>query len=348
MAYDLAGRQNVLTNELGYATTTTFDLNGRPSAVADANGRIKTMSYDPVGRQTGIQYTDGKILTLQYDALGRRATMLDWGGTTTYAYSARSQLTGKSDPGPLVQSYDYDAARNRKLLIDPDGGRYTYTFDALNKQSALQNPHAEVFTAQYDADDRVATLASGSASQRRVQYDPTNRITTLIEATTAGVPIMTIIDTWDAGGRKSVSMRDGVATTYSYDSANRLTGQQTAGGVATFTMDAGGNELVKWHQGNPPLTMSYDAANRLVSAVFAQATTNFTFDNAGNMTLENQAGAQTGYVYDGENRNVKVTYPDGTLSTYTYSGDGLRRTRQEPGKPVSTMVWDGSDYLGEI
>jgi len=36
------------------------------------------------------------------------------------------------------------------------------------------------------------------------------------------------------------------------------------------------------------------------------------------------------------------------VSTYTYSGDGLRRTKQEPGQPLRTMVWDGSDYLGEV
>ncbi len=81
-----------------------------------------------------------------------------------------------------------------------------------------------------------------------------------------------------------------MATTYSYDNANRLTLELSAGGTATFTMDANGNELVKWRRGNPALTMSYDAANRLVSSIFAQAVTNFTFDKAGNMALSFVAG----------------------------------------------------------
>ena len=51
--------------------------------------------------------------------------------------------------------------------------------------------------------------------------------------------------------------------------------------------------------------------------------------------------------YDDENRMTKITHPDGTFSTYTYSGDGLRRTIHEPGGSVRTMVWDGSDYLME-
>ena len=59
-------------------------------------------------------------------------------------------------------------------------------------------------------------------------------------------------------------------------------------------------------------------------------------------------GVITGYVYDPENRLKKVTYSDGAISTYAYVGDGLRRTRQDPGQAVSTMIWDGSDYLGEV
>ena len=55
----------------------------------------------------------------------------------------------------------------------------------------------------------------------------------------------------------------------------------------------------------------------------------------------------TGYVYDDENRMTKITHPDATLSTYTYAGDGMRRTVHEPGTTVKTMVWDGSDYLLE-
>ena len=47
-------------------------------------------------------------------------------------------------------------------------------------------------------------------------------------------------------------------------------------------------------------------------------------------------------------RGTSAAQPDGSVSTYSYQGDGLRRTAQEPGQPVRTMVWDGGDYLGEI
>ena len=37
----------------------------------------------------------------------------------------------------------------------------------------------------------------------------------------------------------------------------------------------------------------------------------------------------------------------GSLSTYSYDGDGLRRSAHEPGGALTTFVWDGDDYLLE-
>lgn len=71
-------------------------------------------------------------------------------------------------------------------------------------------------------------------------------------------------------------------------------------------------------------------------------------DPNGSETHGHVGGVITGYVFDCENRLKKVSYSDGAVSTYSYGGDGLRRTRQDPGQPVSTVIWDGSDYLGEV
>jgi len=94
--------------------------------------------------------------------------------------------------------------------------------------------------------------------------------------------------------------------------------------------------------------MSFDAFSRITTALSGNAVTTYTFDNAGNTWLENTLGQTVTNSYDGENRLTKVLNADGTISTYAYSGDGLRRTAQEPGKTVTTMIWDGGDYLGEV
>ncbi|MBL8068451.1 MAG: hypothetical protein JNM28_08375 [Armatimonadetes bacterium] len=47
--------------------------------------------------------------------------------------------------------------------------------------------------------------------------------------------------------------------------------------------------------------------------------------------------------YDKENRLV-LDLDSGARTTYTYSGDGLKRS-EATGSGVTTMVWDGSEYL---
>jgi YD repeat-containing protein len=92
------------------------------------------------------------------------------------------------------------------------------------------------------------------------------------------------------------------------------------------------------------MTMTYDPASRIVTMLQGAAATSYTFDANGNKVLDNLGGVQTGYVFEKENRLTKVTHSDGSISSYTYSGDGLRRTRQEPTDSAPhTIVWDGSD-----
>jgi YD repeat-containing protein len=73
-----------------------------------------------------------------------------------------------------------------------------------------------------------------------------------------------------------------------------------------------------------------------------------SYDNAGNPILENRLGAFTSFVYDGENRMVKPTNLDGNVATNTRWRSSLSRRYHDFGGTVHTMVWDGSDYLGEV
>ncbi|MDI9640038.1 hypothetical protein QM565_30480 [Geitlerinema splendidum] len=50
--------------------------------------------------------------------------------------------------------------------------------------------------------------------------------------------------------------------------------------------------------------------------------------------------------YDYENRMTRHELGS-VVTKYTYSGDGLKRSERE-GSEVTTLVWDGSDYLGEV
>jgi YD repeat-containing protein len=301
---------------------------------------VKSLIYDNAGRNLGVQYADGTILTLQYDPANRLTTMIDWGGTTTMAYTNRNELAGKTDPDGPTQAYQYDSVGNRGLLVNPDGGLLTTTYDGLNRAAALVDPTGRQYTAIYDTNGRTTMTQDGIGNVRKLQYDDVGRVVTLIQVNPAGAPIATIVDTYDPGGRKTASNKNGAPTTYLYDNANRLIGQQKTGAYATFAYDPAGNILVKWQEGQAPLSMTYDVANRLVTGIQGALMTTFTYDPDGNKTLDNAGGVATGYVYDCENRLKKVTYSDGTISTYSYGGDGLRRT--------DDLGWERLSWRGEL
>jgi hypothetical protein len=49
--------------------------------------------------------------------------------------------------------------------------------------------------------------------------------------------------------------------------------------------------------------------------------------------------------YDKENRQISHSMGS-TVVTYTYSGDGLKRS-EITGSGTTTTIWDGSEYLQE-
>ncbi|HVT12599.1 MAG TPA: RHS repeat domain-containing protein [Fimbriimonadaceae bacterium] len=86
---------------------------------------------------------------------------------------------------------------------------------------------------------------------------------------------------------------------------------------------------------------------RLTTSIQGVKVTTYTFDNNSNRTVEDANGLVTSYTYDNENRLVSLTTANNVI-TNTYSGDGLRRSTWQTGQTVHTMIWDGSDYLGEV
>ncbi|MCE2939898.1 MAG: hypothetical protein ACK5ZK_02580 [Armatimonadota bacterium] len=92
-------------------------------------------------------------------------------------------------------------------------------------------------------------------------YDAVGRATTLVESV-SGANAVTIVDTYDAAGRKTKQVRNTTTTTYTYDNADRLTGQQVTGARATFVMDAVGNITVKSQEGTSPQTITRSSVAR--------------------------------------------------------------------------------------
>ena len=169
----------------------------------------------------------------------------------------------------------------------------------------------------------------------------------------AATPIGTIVDGYDPVGNRIARNLDGNPITWSYDDLYRLTGQQKAGQVCTYTLDGVGNLKTMWEGGNFPRTFTHDAADRLVTMIEGSNLTTYTWTGYGALSTEITGTATTDYSYNGQDQLALVTPPgDGFPTTYAFDGDGLRRSIQTtnvnqdpPTLDITTVVWDGSDYL---
>lgn len=74
-------------------------------------------------------------------------------------------------------------------------------------------------------------------------------------------------------------------------------------------------------------------------------TTTYAYTGYGALSSEITGNDTTAYTYSGQDQLVGVQQPNGRLSTYSFDGDGLRRTIQEGNVQATSVVWDGSDYL---
>ena len=351
--YDNAGRLKTQKNALSEVTSWLYDTAGRNTTVIDALGNVKTLTYDAVANLVSVLYADSTRVTFAYESAGRRTTMQDWGGTTTWVYNGRGEVTGQTQPGGYVLAMVYDSVGNREVLIDPDGGRFTSTYDALNRASSIKDPDGNLTTFQYDSASQRTTLTDANGNTRQYAYDGAGRLTTQIELNASAVPILTIVDSYDNVGNRTGRNQDGAITTWVYDTTNRLVSQILSGARASFTYDSVGNILVKHQESSNPIRMVYDAANRIETSQQGAVVTTYTSDASGNLTAQNAGGSRTTFTYDNENRLKTIQDADATLSSYTYAGgfpvqgEGLRRSHHAPGGSLTTTIWDASDYLME-
>ncbi|HQU18663.1 MAG TPA: hypothetical protein PLA92_06415, partial [Fimbriimonadaceae bacterium] len=180
-----------------------------------------------------------------------------------------------------------------------------------------------------------------------------SQLTTQVELNASNVPIVTLIDSYDAVGNRMTRSVNGTVATWTYDDLYRLTGQVKPGQVATYTLDGVGNLKTMWEGGAFPKTFTFNAADRLVTMVEGASLTTYTWTGYGALSSEITGTATTDYSYNGQDQLVLVTPPGGGFpTTYTFDGDGLRRSIQTtnvnqdpPTLDITTVVWDGSDYL---
>lgn len=323
-------------------TSATYDATwNKLKTTTDNMGRVTTMNYDVANGNLltvvspSVTGLGSSTVTMTYNARGQVLTVTSPDGIitkNTFDATTEKLLSTVADFGVgrlnLTTNFGYDSVGNVTSVQDPKGFTSTATVDVLRRatQTTTTAPFSYVTKFTFDDNSNVTKV-------ERQTNDPANPWQISQASYTADNKVLTTIDA------------SGNVTSLTYDNIQRLWKTQDAIG-----------RLV---------TNNFDDANRVVSVIDPAGITAVTYtftDNGKVASIKDARNYTTTPSYDGHDRPLRTTYPDGTYeevssydgnsnalvlrtrsaATVTLTYDELNRvkTKSPSGQAVVTTVYD--------
>jgi RHS repeat-associated protein len=337
--YDNRGNLAQLINNEGNRLRYGYDFNTNMVSFTDQGGAVSDFTYTSGDQLRTRIWPDDTTHGFTYDDAGRIRTATNARGqrATSY-YDAHDNLLAidYQDENTPDVSFIYDDFD--RLIEATDGtGTTLFTYNAGSQLISIDGPLAnDTLTYTYDSLGRVETLSVENGRTITYQYDRQGRLTSVDDGDapfTYSYPASSASPMLD-----TLTHPSGVMIDYTYDSLNRLTGQQAVypSGAdlteITFEYDDHDQRSRETRTGflPPPVVpdsiaqFSYDEMNRITAA--DPPPRGFSFDLDGNLTGGyTSEGFPFTAVYDQENRLINLSYTDGTGAAieirYTYRFD---------------------------
>ncbi len=118
--------------------------------------------------------------------------------------------------------------------------------------------------------------------------------------------------------------------------------------VTEYTYDGNGNrtKLLECEKGNvKQTTYAYDKNDRLLTVSTGDDTVTYTYDDNGNMLEKSDGTEQT---FDLLDRMSSYKSAEGTVTTYGYYADDMRRSKKTGNNAEITQIWSDDDIALEL
>jgi RHS repeat-associated protein len=249
-------------------------------------------------------------------------------------------------------TYSYDAANNRTLVKDSQGGVATSVYDVLNRLTSRQFGGTtplridETYTArdQVASESRYTDVAGthlvGTSS---FTYDADMRLTNEQHKDASGANIANYTYAYDLADRLTAQTLNGTTTSYQYDADNQL----TQGGATNYGYDSNGNRNTTGYQTGANNQMTNDG------------TWTNTYDADGNMVKKSKGASAETWTFGYDARNHLVWAEDratdgGSLITrldYKYDVLENRIEKDVTANSVTTVTrfaYDGQNVWADL
>lgn len=301
-----------------------YRADGQIASFRNRAGNLFTLEYDNLGRLTrkdppstsGLYWKHARTVLYQYDLFGNPIDIRFGNGEgLAYTYDGIGRLTSATDEMNFTSrtvSYEYDKANRRTAIVHPDGARFTYDYDTMGRNTEIERNGVDLLRSlDYYFSGQLRRDTRGSY---RSEY------------------------ALDGGKRRIAQEIDIFGQNTSYDVTHGWN-YNGAGGVVQETLN---NSLYTWDaHPNALLEKDYtpDGLNRYASV----DQVNYTYDANGNLTGD---GIHS-FLYDHENRLVRVSGPDNNAELFYDPLGRLNRINDGSGATVRVNLYDGDALIGE-
>ncbi|NJL60265.1 MAG: hypothetical protein HC887_12185, partial [Desulfobacteraceae bacterium] len=252
-------------------------------------------------------------------------TYADGKTSATYLYdNLNRKISETVNYGNFQLKYGYAYYKNglKKNIIMPDGTSYEYTYDNANQLTGISS----ISYSDYQWNKPKSVKLPGGVS-KTYSYDSLMRLQTIAVKNPAQNVLMQYGYTYDKMDNIRTKQTEHGNYGYVYDSLYRLTSADNPGvNDEAYTYDNAGNRLTaNGISGN----WTYNANNEL--RAFGNST--FDYDRNGNMSQKSDGSQAFTYIYDVENRLVRVEKKsDGSVvANYYYDPFGRRLWKEVSG-----------------
>jgi len=347
ISYDAAGRVSRTTDERGNATNFSYDANGRKIQVRDALGNITSFTYDADGNKLTMKDARGKVTTYTYDAKSRpilttfpdgstQASTYDSsdhvnartnqdGKTTAFAYDANGRLLSVKDALGQVTSYSYDEIGDLLTETDANGNSTRFGYDQMGRRVQRTLPLGQTESFTYDAQSNLTSRTDFMGNKTSYTYDIMNRL--IGKTPDPRLHQAAINFTYTVSGQRASMTDASGASSYVYDTRDRLLSKVTSLGTLSYAYDAHGNvtSIKSSNTNGVSVGYTYDELNRLATVTdnrLSAGTTTYSYDAVGNLknyTYPN--GVSTAFTFDELSRltNVNSTVNNSAVASFTYT-----------------------------
>jgi RHS repeat-associated protein len=377
-SYTLDGNGNTTTRTTADNVVTTYGYDAVSRLISVAATGLSTIgyAYDETSLRTSMSDGTGTT-TYAYDGLSRLTQAVQPNGTLSYGYDLDSNRTSLTYPGPSTVTYSYSNAGRLSSLQDWATRTTSYTYTAAGLAKTVTLPNGLLTTYSYDRAQRLTNLTNvvGSTNitthsytldnegNRTAQSEFVSGITGPGQSETFGYTYdglnrLTAVTTTNAEGftldaASNIASRTGPSATYTYDTANRLTGD----GSQTFAWSDADRLAARGSD-----TFGYDPLDRLTSSTVSGTSRTYAYNGDGLLQTRTQ-GSTTSFLWDPATSpsrlllhgSDKLVYGLGPLyvakadgTSVTFARDGGKSVRAELNGSGSVMSsWRYRAY-GEI